>query len=210
MRPTRKLVGVCQILGTRDDAHFIILRISAKTTVSRRSRTLRIHDGVKRHASRRDACSSRPRAPKGLLQKHTACDQAMIIRPTSGPGRTRFSLSTPRVHLRPDRVGATPVGADPGSPPGSGSGGRSVPHITLISHPRGLGGGEERRLDHQHGASRRRGSSMTCHATLPLELFAAWCVSVSLARWTGGTLLPRLCSPPSDACERTCRCHFCI
>jgi hypothetical protein len=41
------------------DAHFITPRFSAKTTVSRRSRILRIHDGVQRQASRRDACSSR-------------------------------------------------------------------------------------------------------------------------------------------------------
>ena len=82
--------------------------------------------------------------------------------------RTKWGVSDPR------RSG-------PGTASGGWQRGSLTPHTTFISHPRGLGGGEERRLDHQHGAFRSRGSSMTCHATPALESFAA-CVCIGASR----------------------------
>jgi hypothetical protein len=117
------------------------------------------------------------------------------VPPMSG-GR-RPDEHRPRGHVRPDNVGRErpPVGAGPGPPPGGGSGGRSRPAPPHLQ-PRGCGGGEERRLDHQHGASRSRGSSMTCHATLPLDLFAT-CACTSDSRSVDrGTTAPASVVPP--------------
>jgi len=85
--------------------------------------------------------------------------------------------------------------------------GSLTPHIILLSHPRGCGGGEERRLDHPHRAFRNRGSSMTCHATPPLKLFAAGACFGASRSVDRGRLLPRLWSPLSDASQRKCRCQ---
>jgi hypothetical protein len=101
--------------------------------------------------------------------------------------RTRWGVSDPR------RSG-------PGTDSGGWQRGSLTPHITLISHPRGFGGGEERRLDHQQRASRSPRCSMTCQATPPLELFAACsCMGASRSIDRGNTApasvfpLPRRC-----------------
>ena len=97
--------------------------------------------------------------------------------------RTRWGVSDPH----PNGSGAASGGWQRGS---------LTPQLAVHHHPRGFGGGEERRLDHQHVASRSLGSSVTCqghanpgavrgvqvHKRLPLS-------------GQGGTLLPRLCSP---------------
>ena len=97
--------------------------------------------------------------------------------------RTKWGVSDPR------RSG-------PGTASGGWQRGSLTPHITLISHPRGFGGGEERRLDHQHGASRSRGSSMTCHATPPLELVRGVRVHRCLPLGGQGEHCSRVCVPP--------------
>jgi hypothetical protein len=190
------LLRVWQIFRTRDDAHFITPRFSARTTVSRRSRTLRIHDGVQRQASRRDACSSRPWGAKGFLQKHTACDQAMIIRPTSVPGRTRFSFSPPRSHLRPDEVGRErpPVGAGPGPPPGVAARVAHAPHHP-ISRPRGFRGGEARRLVKRQQPSGTDCWPLSYDSAPRLALFAEGRAPARPVHWTGGNTAPRSVFP---------------
>jgi hypothetical protein len=178
------------------DAHFITPRFSEDDGFPTKSHTA--------HSRWCSAAGLTPRrlqftswAAKGLRQKHTACDQAMITRPTSVPGRTRFAFSTPRGHLRPDKVGRErPPFEWAGALFGGGEAG--VPHPPRHPHLASarLRGGEERRLGHQHRASRSRGSSMTCHATPALESFAA-CVCIGASRSVdSGDHCSRVCGPP--------------
>ena len=151
------------------------------------------------------------RGSKGVLQKHTACDQAMSIRPTSVPGRTRFSLSTPRGHIRPDKVGRE-------RPPservrdrlrGVAAGVAHAPHHCRLSSHAASEAAKSAALR----ASRSRGSSVISHARLPLELFAA-CVCIGASRSVDkGNTAPGSVFPSRAAAERARRerlsCCFC-
>jgi hypothetical protein len=100
------------------------------------------------------ATSARHRPGVERLAQRAAIPQDLTRRGTRVrspfPGTPKPLAVTPRGHLRPDEVTRErpPLTQGPGLPPGGGS---SRPKITLISHPRGFGGGQDRRLDPRHG-----------------------------------------------------------
>ncbi len=192
---------VQRILPTRSGTRFIAAPLSAKTNRSGRNsntaiammfcgRARRPHRSYASCGAtarlRSTPCDFTARDPGHGHQRDFRCPEEgglMRRRREVTFVRTEWGVSDPR------RSG-------PGTASGGWQRGSLTPHTTLISHPRGLGGGEERRLDHQHGTSGSRGSSMTCHATPAAESFRSVRMHRCLPLRGQGEHCSRVCVPP--------------